>query len=83
LGLFSLVTLFAYRQMAQSADGLRQADWHRKIRSTFSDALALIRHMSCGRKGFLCVVPGDGHGKSPTGVCGTANPRGLLCSVNG
>src|SRR5215217_1793545 len=43
LGLFSLVSLFAHRQMAQSAGALRQAAWYRKRHPTFSDALAMVR----------------------------------------
>ncbi|HKH37856.1 MAG TPA: hypothetical protein VKA82_11900 [Rubrobacter sp.] len=43
LGLFSLVTLFAHRRMAQSAGALRQAAWYRKRHPTFSDALAMVR----------------------------------------
>jgi hypothetical protein len=44
LGLFSLVTLFAHRRMAQ--EGLltiRRAAWYDKTRPTFTDALALVR----------------------------------------
>lgn len=43
LGLFSLVTLFAHRQMRQAAGVLRQAAWYHKRHQTFSDALALVR----------------------------------------
>jgi hypothetical protein len=43
LGLFSLVTLFAHRRMAQAADALRQAAWYHKGHPTFADALALVR----------------------------------------
>ena len=43
LGLFSLVTLFAYGRMRQTADAFRQAAWYHKPRPTFSDALALVR----------------------------------------
>jgi hypothetical protein len=43
LGLFSLVTLLAHRQMRQAAGTFRQAAWYRKRDPTFSDALALVR----------------------------------------
>ncbi len=44
LGLFSLVTLFADRQMRRAAGTLRrQAAWYHKRHPTFSDALALVR----------------------------------------
>jgi hypothetical protein len=43
LGLFSLVTLLAHRQMAQAAGAFRQAAWYHKSHPTFADALALVR----------------------------------------
>ena len=44
LGLFSLVTLFAHRQMAQEGSPtIRRAAWYDKSRPTFTDALALVR----------------------------------------
>jgi hypothetical protein len=44
LGLFSLVTLFAHRQMAQEGlRTIRRAAWYDKSRPTFTDALALVR----------------------------------------
>jgi hypothetical protein len=46
LGLFSMVTLFAHRYMAnkKSANAaVRGAAWYEKQRPTFSDALALVR----------------------------------------
>src|SRR3712207_757025 len=43
LSLFSLVTLFAHRRMAQSMQTVRRAAWYRKPHPTFSDALALVR----------------------------------------
>jgi hypothetical protein len=44
LGLFSLVTLFAHRQMRRAAGTLRrQAAWYRKAHPTFADALAMVR----------------------------------------
>lgn len=44
LSLFSLVTLFAHRQMAQEGSPtIRRAAWYDKSRPTFTDALALVR----------------------------------------
>jgi hypothetical protein len=44
LGLFSLVTLFAHRRMAQEGlPTIRRAAWYDKTRPTFTDALALVR----------------------------------------
>jgi hypothetical protein len=43
LGLFSLVTVFAHRRMAQAAGVFRQAAWYRKRHPTFADALAMVR----------------------------------------
>jgi hypothetical protein len=43
LGLFSLITLFAYDRMAQAAGAFRQAAWYRKRHPTFADALAMVR----------------------------------------
>jgi hypothetical protein len=44
LSLFSLVTLFAHRQMAQEGSRtIRRAAWYDKSRPTFTDALALVR----------------------------------------
>lgn len=43
LGLFSLVTLFAHRQMRRRAGAFRRAAWYHKSYPTFADALALVR----------------------------------------
>ena len=44
LGLFSVVTLFADRQMREAAGALRrQAAWYQKRHPTFADALAVVR----------------------------------------
>jgi len=45
LGLFSLVTLFAHRQMRRAAGAAfrRGAAWYHKRHPTFADALALVR----------------------------------------
>ena len=43
LGLFSVITLFAHRQMTQATGCFRQVAWYRKTHPTFADALALVR----------------------------------------
>jgi hypothetical protein len=43
LGLFSLVTLLAHRQMREPMGVVRQASWYPKRQPTFADALALVR----------------------------------------
>ena len=43
LGLFSVITLFAHRQMGQARGVFRPAAWYHKSHPTFSDALALVR----------------------------------------
>jgi len=44
LGLFSLMTLFAHqRMMWRNVEAARRVAWYRKLRPTFSDALALVR----------------------------------------
>jgi hypothetical protein len=43
LGLFSLVTLLAHRQMPDAGGCIRHAAWYRKRHPTFADALALVR----------------------------------------
>jgi hypothetical protein len=44
LGLFSLVTLFAHRQMKQAVSALwPQTACYHKVHPTFADALALVR----------------------------------------
>jgi hypothetical protein len=43
LGLFSVITLFAHRQMRQVTGAFRQVAWYRKTHPTFADALALVR----------------------------------------
>jgi hypothetical protein len=43
LGLFSVITLFAHRQMTQATSAFRQVAWYRKTHPTFADALALVR----------------------------------------
>ena len=43
LGQFSMITLFAHRQMTQAARTFRRAAWYHKAHPTFADALALVR----------------------------------------
>jgi hypothetical protein len=43
LGLFSVITLFAHRQMRQATGAFRRAAWYHKAHPTFADALALVR----------------------------------------
>jgi len=43
LGLFSVIALFAHRQMRQASEAFRRAAWYHKARPTFADALALVR----------------------------------------
>jgi hypothetical protein len=45
LGLFSLVTMFAHRQMREAAGTFRRAAWYQKRDPTFADALALVRKL--------------------------------------
>jgi hypothetical protein len=59
LGLFSLVTLFAHRQMRQVAGAFGQAAWYRKSHPTFSDALALVRRQLWAQEASFCGSPAD------------------------
>jgi hypothetical protein len=43
LGLISVITLFAHRQMRQAVGIFRRAAWYHKSHPTFADALALVR----------------------------------------
>jgi hypothetical protein len=43
LGLFSLITLLAHRQMTEAAGVFRRMAWYHKTHPTFADALALVR----------------------------------------
>ena len=43
LGLFSVITLFAHRQMGEAVGVFRRAAWYHKRHPTFADALALVR----------------------------------------
>jgi hypothetical protein len=59
LGLFSLVTLFAHRQMRWRADAFRQAAWYHKTHPTFADALALVRKELWAQEETFCGSPAD------------------------
>ena len=52
LGLFSLVTLHAHRQAAQTPTPVRRAAWYPKTLPTFADALALVRRELWSHEGF-------------------------------
>ena len=58
LALFSMVTLFAHKYMAnKSANAVRRAAWYEKQRPTFSDALALVRKELWAREATFCGSP--------------------------
>ena len=59
LGLFSLVTLLAQRQLPGTASAVRQAAWDRKQQPTFADALALVRREVWRHQAFP-TSPGTG-----------------------
>jgi hypothetical protein len=82
LGLFSLVTLFAHRQMAQEGSRtIRRAAWYDKTRPTFTDALALVRKELWTCATFRGLLSGPRHSKSPASLHGTLNGCGLLCGL--
>ncbi len=54
LGLFSLVTLLAHRQMARGEATARRAAWYDKPYPTFSDALALVRKELWAQEATFC-----------------------------
>jgi hypothetical protein len=58
LGLFSVITLFAHRQMRQTAGAFRRAAWYHKAHPTFADALALVRKELWAYATF-CALPAD------------------------
>ncbi len=56
LAVFSLLTLFAHRQMAQEGSPtIRRAAWYEKSRPTFSDALALVRKELWAQEESFCA----------------------------
>jgi hypothetical protein len=58
LGLFSLITLSAHRQMRQAAGAFRrQASWYHKAHPTFADALALVRKQLWAQEQTFCGSP--------------------------
>jgi hypothetical protein len=59
LGLFSLVTLFAHRQMTQAAGAFRQAALYHKSHPTFADALALARKELWAQQETFCGSAAD------------------------
>jgi hypothetical protein len=59
LGLFSLVTLFAHRQMTQAAGTFRQAAWYHKSHPTFADVLALARKELWAQEETFCGSSAD------------------------
>jgi hypothetical protein len=70
--LFSLVTVFAHRRMAQAAGVFGQVAWYHKRHPTFADELAMVRKEFVGPGAdFLRIEAGDRHDRSPKGVCGT------------
>ena len=69
LGLFSLVTLYAHQHLAHPAPVARQAAWYRKLRPTFSDALALVRRQ---------LWTAEGYPTSPARAHMVKVPRALL-----
>ena len=82
LGLFSLVTLFAHGRMVQVAGAFRRAAWYPKSLPTFADALALVRKELWAQEETFRGSPAETETiKSPTGICGTTNRRGLLRSL--
>ncbi len=55
LGLFSLVALFAHRQLTEAVAGaFRRAAWYHKTHPTFADALALVRKELWAQEGTFC-----------------------------
>jgi hypothetical protein len=72
LGLFSLVTLLAHRQLRGTTAMVRQASWYRKRQPTFADALALVRREIWQHEAF------------PTSPCAAEIveiPRGVLARL--
>jgi hypothetical protein len=89
LSLFSLVTLFAHcnRRMREAAGAFRRqaACYHKSLPRP---SPMRLRWCACagaqgvvGTATFLWVACGDRDDKSPTGICGTTNRRGLLRSL--
>jgi hypothetical protein len=82
LELFSLVTLFAHRHMANDANVVRRPAWYDETHPTFSDSLAVVRKELCTQEGAtFSGRHGGRHGKSTAGVRGKANRCRLLCGL--
>ena len=54
LSLFSLLTLFAHKRMAQSMQTVQRAAWYCKPSPTFSDASALVRKELWSQEATFC-----------------------------
>ena len=59
LGLFSLLTLLAHRQMTQTAGAFRRAAWYHKSYPTFADALAMVRKELWAQEESFCGLSAD------------------------
>jgi hypothetical protein len=59
LGLFSMITLFAHRQMTQVVGVVRQTAWYHKAHPTFADALALVRKELWAQEQTFCGSPAE------------------------
>jgi hypothetical protein len=57
LGLFSMITLFAHRQMRQVVGVVRQTAWYHKAHPTFADALAMVRKELWAQEMTFCGSP--------------------------
>ena len=57
LGLFSMITLLAHRQMTQVVGVVRQVAWYYKRHPTFAAPLALVRKELWTQEQTFCVSP--------------------------
>ncbi|HJU17684.1 MAG TPA: transposase [Stellaceae bacterium] len=57
LALFSLVTLLAARLDPEARQAVATAAWYRKLRPTFADTLAAVRHQLWQEQGFFTSHP--------------------------
>jgi len=77
LGLFSLVTLLAHRSTRRRKLPIRQAAWYHKALPTFTDALAVVRHIlwcqssfpTSGSKGDIAKMPDSLLGRFADALC--------------
>ena len=79
LGLFSLVTLLAHRQMREPGGLVRQAAWYPKRDPTFADALALVRRDLWQHQAFSTSPCAEEMVKVPRAVIATLTET--LCYV--